>query len=244
MYDAVFEALPCEIVVHDEYAVALANAAACRILDAPSPRSLIGLPLSAIVHPEELAAGERRRARLFGHGEAYRQVKLRLTTLSGKEFTFDATALGFTVGKLAYALVLGTLHCPDGATLAEENHSFSDGTPLAKAALDALPQPVSAYDSRDRIIYANPAAARFFGAHDGSLAGQSVSTLMHPHTEEAARQRRRLVLDHGQSFSRIEAKLRTLDGETLHAVGSLGRARTSDDARVGYWMGHAVERAV
>ncbi len=48
-----------------------------------------------------------------------------------------------------------------------------------------------------------------------------------------------LVLDRGQSFPHIEAKLRNLDGKTIHAVGSLGGAGLPNGARVGYWMGHS-----
>ncbi len=57
---------------------------------------------------------------------------------------------------------------------------------------------------------------------------------------EASRERRKLVLDTGQSFLHIEAKLRRLDGAVLHAIGSLGSAKLPSGARVGYWIGHTV----
>ena len=71
LYEAVFEALPCEIVVHDGESVVLANAAAAHALGATSPRSLVGLPVSALMHPQDRASAEERRLLISGFGERH-----------------------------------------------------------------------------------------------------------------------------------------------------------------------------
>jgi len=241
--DAVLEALPCEIIVHDEHSVVLANAAACRLFGAPSPRSLVGLPLSALVHPDDQKAGEHRRARMFGEGRCFSSVPVKISTLSGEETTVEVTARSFSVGHRAYAFVTRCVCCESIVESPECVRSFPEGTPIAEAVLDALPQPITAYDAHDRFVYANSAASRIFGAvRSGGLAGQPVSVIVHPHASEAARQRRRLVIDQGQTFQRVEAKLRTIGGDVLLAVGSLGSAKLPDGGRIGYWMGHSVDR--
>ena len=241
LYEAVFEALPCEIVVHDGECVVLANAAACHALGAISPRSLVGLPLSALMHPEDRASAEQRRFLVSGQERPFSPLTLRLTELSGDTFTIEATVRGFSIGERAFAVVTRTRYCPQIVEPAEDVLAFSEGMPLARATLDAVLQPITVYDSEDHFVFSNAAATLLFGGERAdSLAGQPVSAVIHPHTLEAAQERRRLILDHGQSFPHIETKLQRLDGETLHAVGSLGSAKLPGGVRVGYWIGHSI----
>ena len=241
LYEAVFEALPCEIVVHDGEHIVLANAAACRGFGAMSPRSVVGLPLSALISPGENASAEVRRILRTGQTAPYLPLTLSVTDLTGDTFAFEATVRGFSVGDRLFAVIARCRFYPELAVPAVVSPEFVEGTTLARAALDAMLQPVTVYGEDDRFVYSNTAAQELFvGEATPELAGHPVSAIIHPVADEASRERRRLVLDTGQSFLHIEAKLRRLDGVVLHAIGSLGSAQLPSGARVGYWIGHTV----
>jgi PAS domain S-box-containing protein len=241
LFEAVFEALPCEIVVHDGVHVVLANAAACRAVGAISPRSLVGLPLSALIGPAENASTDVGRLLRAGQTAPYLPLALSITDLTGDTFPLEATVRGFSVGDRRYAVIARCRFYPELATPAVDSPEFAEGTALARATLDAMLQPVTVYDEDDRFLYSNTAAQELFvGEATPELAGHPVSAVIHPVAHEAARERRKLVLDTGQSFLQIEAKLQRLDGGALHAIGSLGSARLPSGARVGYWIGHTV----
>lgn len=241
LFEAVFEALPCEIVVHDGEHIVLANAAACRAFGAMSPRGLVGLPLSALIGPDDDASPDVRRVLRTGQAAPYLPLALRITDLTGDTVAIEATVRGFCVGGLAYAVIARCRFYPELTVPAVTSPEFVEGTPLARATLDALLQPVTVYGEDDRFLYSNAAAQELFvGEATPELAGHPVSAIIHPVTAVAARERRRLVLDTGQSFLHIEAKLQRLDGAALHAIGSTGSAKLPSGARVGYWIGHAV----
>jgi len=241
LYEAVFEALPCEIVVHDGDTIVLANAAACHAFGAMSPRGLIGLPLTALITPVNEDSPEDRRALRNGQSGTYEPLTVRVADLGGDTVTLDVNVRGFTVGGRDYAVVVRRRYRPDYLAPDSDTPEYPGGTPLELATLDSMLQPVTVYDSDDHFLFSNAAAQRVFvGAPEPRLAGHPVTSVIHPIAHEAARERRRHVLDAGQSFPHIEVKLRRLDGTALHAIGSLGSARLPGGTRVGYWMAHAV----
>lgn len=90
---------------------------------------------------------------------------------------------------------------------------------LHEAALDALPHPVMVHDD-SVVLYVNPAACRAFRADDASqLVGRALSELVHPDGRAAGEQRRRMVLEQGTTFSRLDVKLLALDGSVVYANG-------------------------
>ena len=67
------------------------------------------------------------------------------------------------------------------------------------------------------VLYANPSAARLFGAEDsGDLVGRPVLDLVHPDYRELAENRVRSVRSTGKPTPRIEEKFLRLDGEVIH----------------------------
>ena len=182
-----------------------------------------------------------RRLLRTGQTAPYLPLALCITDLTGDTFPLEATVRGFSVGDRQYAVIARCRFYPELAMPAVESPEFAEGTALARATLDAMLQPVTVYGEDDRFLYSNTAAQELFvGEATPELAGHPVSAIIHPVADEASRERRKLVLDSGQSFLHIEAKLRRLDGAVLHAIGSLGSAKLPSGARVGYWIGHTV----
>jgi len=244
--EAVFEALPCEIVVHDIDTIVAANAAACRLLGAPSPRSLVGLPISVLTHPDAREAGAHRRKLLFSQAQTYSCLKVKLVGLDDRETVTTVLARRFDVGDESYALVVGMgtmAQCSEAPYGWErEMPSFSADTPLMEAIIDSLPQPLNVFDAEGDIVFANAASVRVFGADPrDELVGSPLSSILHPVVHDAAAQRRRMVLEQGQVFLGVATKALTLDGTSIHTTGSLGRARLPEGDHVGFWMANTVE---
>lgn len=90
---------------------------------------------------------------------------------------------------------------------------------LHEAALDALPHAVLVHDF-STILYVNTAACRAFRADEPSqLVGRQVAELVHPDGRAAGEQRRKMVLDQGATFTRLDVKLLALDGSVIYASG-------------------------
>jgi len=243
--EAVFEALPCEIIAHDNETIIAANAAVCRLFETTSPRGLVGLPVSSLTHPDAKAAGAERRRLLFAHSQSYPCVGLKLMSFKGNTIKIDAMARRFDLGQMSYALVIGlgaTGGCAvDGDDWQHDMPEFPAETPFSVAILDAMPQPITVFDGSDRIVYANDAAARILraGRREG-LIGRTPSALLHPLVQDAAAERRRMVLEQGQVFTGIKSKAVALDGFAFDTLSSLGRAITRDGDAIGYWMAHSI----
>jgi len=216
------------------------------MLGAPSPRSLIGLPISAIIHPDGRAAGAQRRTLLFSRAQPFSRIKVKLIGLTDKEITTMVLARRFDVGQESFALVVGLdtmsecTEVPYGWQ--REMPTFPSGMPLSAAVLDALPQPIGAFDKTDNIIFMNDAGIRVFGdGHGAEIIDKPLARLIHPVVRDAVSERHRMVLEHGQSFLNVAAKALTLSGSELRTTGSIGRATLPLGEHIGYWMSHSVE---
>lgn len=242
---AVFEVLPCEIVVHDGKIIVAANLAACRLLAAPTPRSLVGLPLASLVHADSTGIETQPRGASSGQRQSPEIMDVRLQAFDDRETRIRVLSQRFDVGNAPYALLVGigaTSHCGPPAKRHEDAPAFSAATPLAVAVLDAMPHPVTVFAADDAIVFANRAAAEALHADNrDELIGMPTSRVVHPLVAQAAEERRRLVLETGQSFADVAGKLMTLSGTPARTLSSLGRAKLPDGGHVGYWMARSVE---
>jgi diguanylate cyclase (GGDEF)-like protein/PAS domain S-box-containing protein len=94
-YRAVVELAPDGIVVSCGRIIEYANAAAARIVRAPSPRRLIGMRLDEFVHPSALARyDERSRYLEMGPGSTAFEDR-RLCALDGAEITVEVASVSF-----------------------------------------------------------------------------------------------------------------------------------------------------
>ena len=77
--------------------------------------------------------------------------------------------------------------------------------------------------SENKIVYANPAAARLFGAsHADELLGRDILSLAHPDYQEAARERIHQIEREGRPTDMMEMKVFKLDGTVLE-VEAMGQ---------------------
>ena len=93
------------------------------------------------------------------------------------------------------------------------NESATDS--MFEAALIALDSPIMIHAQRE-ILFANAAAHRVLRA-EGPLVGSDVTSLVHPDGLEAGHERRKLILESGQTLRDVPVKLCALDGTTLYA---------------------------
>lgn len=83
--------------------------------------------------------------------------------------------------------------------------------------VESSPEPIAVHDGRE-VLYANPAAARLFGAQDPSeLVGKEVLGFVHPDDRETVASRVRAVLEEGEGTPLLEEKYLRLDGGVVDA---------------------------
>jgi PAS domain S-box-containing protein len=245
LHCAVLDALPVEVLVHDRTTILFANIAAQAAFGATSAEELEGLPITRVVHPDGIAAGNQRRELLFERGQCFTTIKVKLRTLRGDTFYVDGMACRITIGDDDYALILqasfGGTGLPASGGFISSASSFPEGTPLALATLESLPLPVVAHDAT-HIVYINEATQRAFRAESrDELVGRAMCDVLHPDGREAGMERRRLLFEKGYAFSQISAKTIACDGTTLYTIASGGAVTAEDGNRMGFCSIHSVD---
>ena len=98
LFEAILEAIPDIVLIHDEELILFANAACRRFLGACSPQDIEGRPVDVIIHPDAYAAGRERRKLLLDGGQPIRDIPLKVISLANqaKHVTVDAYPL--TIG--------------------------------------------------------------------------------------------------------------------------------------------------
>jgi PAS domain S-box-containing protein len=103
---------------------------------------------------------------------------------------------------------------------------------MFEVALRSIDMPVIIHGP-ETILYANPAACHALHAPSSdALEGIDIGSLVHPDGHEAGRQRRTLVLQHGQQLRDVPVKLRAMDGTTLYARVDAKRIQWAQDAAI------------
>ncbi len=242
--DALLDGLPLPVLVHQLECIVYANQSACATFGAQDASELVGRHVHDIVHPHGHDAGDQRRELLFSHNQRFPTVPVKLRTLGGSTFSANVTASRFDIGGEAHALVAGaTLNgnmIPHGGFI-ESPPAFDEGTPLAAAALAALPLPVVAHDSNE-ITYANRAALQALGLTSPTeVLGMAVSDLVAPTEREAERENRQVLLQQASSFEKLNARMLTPDGSRLYLTAQTA-AIDFEDTRHIVWATTGVDR--
>jgi PAS domain S-box-containing protein len=113
-------------------------------------------------------------------------------------------------------------------TLRNEPASYS----MFEAALIALDSPIIIH-AQHEILFANEAAHRVLRAQSpNALIGNDVTAIVHPDGLEAGHERRKLVLESGQTLRDVPVKLRAIDGTTLYATCEAKRIEWGEDAAI------------
>lgn len=91
---------------------------------------------------------------------------------------------------------------------------------LTEVVLDALALPVVVMDA-EHVRYVNEPASKLFGMERDELIGTPVDDLVHADSADATRERRRLVIDHGNSFKSVQLKLMRSDRACLRLTANV-----------------------
>jgi PAS domain S-box-containing protein len=245
LFESVVEALPLEVLVHDESVVVLANAAARAALLAESPQDILGVSVTRFVHPDGLAAGNQRRSLLLEQGQCFGTVSVKLRTLTGETFYTQVMACRIAIGGERRALVaqasFGGTGLPQAGGFVSGSSAFHEGTPLAVAVVESLPLPIVLHDATT-IVYVNEAATRAFRATSAEdLVSRPMCDVLHPDGREAGMERRRLLFEKGYAFSEVSAKTLACDGTVLYTIASGGAVTASDGSRMGFCSIHSID---
>ncbi len=239
------ETLPVEVLVHDPSVIVLTNAAARAAFGASTPEEIEGLPITRIVHPDGVSAGNQRRQLLFNHGQCFSTISVKLRTLKGDTFYTQGMACRLTIGDTRYALVIqatfGGTGLPSVDGFVSGSSEFPEGTPLALAIIESMPLPIILHDATT-ITYINEAARLAFRAKsEGELVGRPMCDVLHPDGREAGMERRRLLFERGYAFSEVNAKTIACDGTVLYTVASGGAVTAEDGSRMGFCSIHSMD---
>jgi PAS domain S-box-containing protein len=207
-YRTVFEQSPDGIVVYDnDCRVVDCNEAFARLLRSSRSR-IIGL------HIDDL--------RDQHHRDALRAA------LSGRVITFDAPYEATTSGVRLWltgtfaplrngsgAVTGAIVLVKDRSDQVATQHALEESEKQYKRLVEHLPEAVFVQID-ERIVYANPAAARLLGATDSTaLAGLSLADLAEPSRREEMRQALRAVLEQREMMARVEQRYLCFDGESV-----------------------------
>lgn len=108
------------------------------------------------------------------------------------------------------------------AFLQELRESEERHRSLAELSPDAL-----LVNMDGRYVYANPAAARLFGADDGQqIVGLSPFDLLEPDCQQMLHEQIQSVLDSGKNSARIESRWKKLDGTSVEVEVSAGPVKS------------------
>lgn len=211
MHEAALEALDVPVLVHDLDTIIFANAAARRFLRA-GRTVMVGRDILDIVHPDGQAAGTERRRLVLERGQKLDDLPIKLRGFDGSTLytTVNARRIESADGDAVLLFVGGRL-VPDPRAQTEGAAEHPD---IFSAALEALPTPVLVYND-DRVLYANPAAAKVLGSGMSSrVAGTPVAAFTIPELADINGQRRTFVLENGVPLRDLVVKIRGLDGAT------------------------------
>lgn len=107
-FEAVLEALPNPVFIHDMDTVLWANQAGCKMLDAPGPSALEGRPLRLFVHVDGHAAGAERREALLIHGAPIPSVRVKLVDVNDRTLYCDGGAWPVQCADRTLVVTVGT----------------------------------------------------------------------------------------------------------------------------------------
>ena len=99
----------------------------------------------------------------------------------------------------------------------EADEALNEGEERYRRLVESSPDAVAVHDGQ-RILYANAAAARFFGAADPEeLVGRAVLGFVHPDDRETVASRVRAILEGGEGAPLLEERYLRLDGGVVDA---------------------------
>src|SRR5450756_3138858 len=199
------ESSPLAIFVNREDKVVLANPAAAKLFGASSPDQLIGKSALDLFDPDSRSLV---RERIRVDSEEVPLVEVRILRLDGTAVDVEATASPFLdQGVKAIQILLRDI---TERKQAEEVLAESE----ARYRLLAESSPLAIFVNReDKVVLANPAAAKLFGASSpDQLIGKSALDLFDPDSRSLVRERIRVD---SEEVPLVEVRILRLDGTAV-----------------------------
>ncbi|HJW10198.1 MAG TPA: PAS domain S-box protein, partial [Albitalea sp.] len=213
------------VTVDADQRIVMANPAAAAMFRRPLEQ-LLGLPLDQLIPP-------RYRARHRAHVDAFgatgvtaraisRQAELRGLRSDGSEFPAEAAISRSSDGEHTFYTVI----VRDVTERAQLEEALRKSEEHSRRLLASLPVAVFV-NRRDRITYANDAAARLFGVDKATLLTMSPQDLFHPSSVQLVRSRIDELLAGADALPAAEEQIVRPDGSV--AVVETTATRFDDD---------------
>jgi len=216
-YRRLVEISPNTILVHSEGKIQYVNPTGVKLFEASGPQELIGRPYLDIVHPDDQAGSKERMRKMVEEGLVAHSREHRLITLDGRVINVESS--GTTFKHQEKIMIQTIIHNITERKQAES--ALTESERHYRRLMDIMPDAVAVW-ADEKIVFANPAAARILGAVDADkLIGRSYWKVVHPDYHEIGKKRVEQA-QKGEQVSLLEFKFVRLDGETIYCESTGG----------------------
>jgi PAS domain S-box-containing protein len=192
-----------------------------------SDEELLGMDTWRLVHAEDRALTDDIRTKRLEGKEAPPEYEARGLTKDGEIIWI--TRRNAKIEYNGKPAILGNIADITERRMAEE--SLRESEEKYRAVLEASPDPIVVYDMEGKCTYVNPAFTKVFGWSSEELSGKKLDYVPDENWPET-----QLIIDSvqaGESFSGVESRRYTKDGNTLDVSISAGIHLGRDGIPVG-----------
>jgi len=210
-YQQLVEISPNTILVHSEGKIQYVNPAGVKLFGASGHQELIGQPYLDLVHSDDRAGSKERMKKMIEEGLVVPFREHRLITIDGR--VINAECIGTTFRHQDRIMIQTIIH--DVTERKKAENALTESERRYRRLMDMMPDAVVVFTD-ERIVFANPAAARILGAtNPKELIGKSYWKVVHPDYHDIGKKRVEL-LKKGNKIPIAEAMFVRLDGENIH----------------------------
>ena len=211
-YRTLVEWTPDPLFVHRDGKFLYANPAAVRMFGALSANDLVGTAILDRIHPDfhEIVLG--RVKHFLEHGGTAPMIEEKMLKLDGS--VIDVEGQGTIISYDGAPAVQVVMH--DITERKRVEAALTGSEQRYRTLVEWTLEPIVVH-RKGRLIYANPAAVKLFGARCASdLVGTTVHDWTHPEHRDLVLQRLIAHGDDGPDSPMMEQKLTRLDGATMY----------------------------
>lgn len=217
-YRSIAENSPDAIFVRVEEEIVFANPAAVKLLRAQDETDLLGMSMVALYHPGDQNLVLGKRATLAKSPEELApSIRLRMRRLDGTYVMTEGSDTNHVWRGQPAVMVFRR----DITAQIEADERLRESERRYRRIADLSPVAIL-IRVEDRIVYANPAAVRMFGAEsEADLLYESMMSLVHPgDLALVVKHRARMTDDMKEAAPSIKVRFRRMDGSYCYCAGS------------------------